>query len=325
MTSMNKHYMQPSNHESRHDSDLRSPIPYHVSMAAQQCGYDPGDHCQDLPPGLHAEEDGFEISSLMHKMEGMEQRVGLIHSHHNQIESRLRDRIDELERNVRHLMKDHGRQSWEDSAESTGDTDNSSSLTHKLPMKLIGDLDQKEIRIQNCLVSRLIGKSGNTIKMIKQKTRVHKIEIVRDGGESRVRIIGSRQAIDQAVAQVQDILLGKLDAVGVSCERIQVSSKSGIDIIGNKGSRVKQLQEQFGVFISVKPNEEPDVCEVEVTGDHAKVLQAVQELRIKYCMPELVNPEEQSGQPKSDEKMTSQIHSHVPDTQGTRPQDHEPP
>ena len=62
------------------------------------------------------------------------------------------------------------------------------------------------------------------------------------------------QAIKKAVVQLQNVLDGKTQSDGLPCEKFKDTGKAGIDLIGPKGSRVKEIQDLHSVFICVKQN-----------------------------------------------------------------------
>ena len=82
-----------------------------------------------------------------------------------------------------------------------------------------------------------------------------------DGKASRVQITGSTPAIKKAIGQLQDVLEGKTETVGLLCEKFKVTRKAGLSLIGPKGSRVRSLQEPQNVFICVKQDMETEEAE----------------------------------------------------------------
>ena len=48
------------------------------------------------------------LGKIIERMGVTEERVGLVHAHHGKVESRLKERVEELEAGMRQLKKNHG-------------------------------------------------------------------------------------------------------------------------------------------------------------------------------------------------------------------------
>ena len=210
------------------------------------------DHCEDQE-GLHGKiiKDILQKIELMNqKVEEVSARVGMVHGHHSLVQGKLREKLDDLETDMRQLIKDHAKRTMHDLSDQLTASD------HEQPQEgqkqLTGDLEHEEIMIPRCLVSRVIGRLGSTITSIKRSSGVRRMTVKDDGKASRVQITGSTPAIKKAIGQLQNVLDGKTESVGLLCEKFKVTRKAGLNLIGPKGSRVKELQNFHLILNTVK-------------------------------------------------------------------------
>lgn len=113
------------------------------------------------------------------------------------------------------------------------------------------DLAAHEVRVEQGFVGWLIGKGGETVRLIKEQTGSTVVidQSTKDQGYSTVRIQASPGA-DHALAMIEQ-KLSQVDALGNNVQEIQVDQQVVGLLIGRGGETVRQIKDMTGASMSV--------------------------------------------------------------------------
>eukprot|EP00092_Neocalanus_flemingeri_P108269 GFUD01139028.1.p1 GENE.GFUD01139028.1~~GFUD01139028.1.p1 ORF type:complete len:238 (+),score=57.41 GFUD01139028.1:71-784(+) len=115
------------------------------------------------------------------------------------------------------------------------------------------------VEVDQQMVGKLIGKSGEKIKALANETGA-RIRVIGDRGEQLVRIIGVKENVEAARDKVVEM---------TKSTKIKVGANMAGKIIGKSGANIRALQDETGASVKVVKN--GDETMVEVIGSDESV------------------------------------------------------
>lgn len=179
-------------------------------------------------------------------------------------------------------------------------------------MESSGD-SKNTIYVDSAAVRRIIGKGGANIRDLESRSEASiKVSRDRDGDQVAVNVFGNAEQVAMATKLIEDISLRSDydDDQGRggprSSETIQVDSRDVGRIIGSRGSRVRQLQDDSGAKIDVSRDNRGSKVDVEISGTPEQIAKAKQYIQDELSASDYSNGYD--GGDRGGSKVTTTMH-----------------
>jgi len=152
-----------------------------------------------------------------------------------------------------------------------------------------GDIVEDHMDLPKQATGKIIGTGGKQVAEIRQKTGTQ-VDIDKSGSSCRVRIVGTKQNIEEAKKLIAQIAEAPAPAAenlpGVAGELMEIPKNSVGRVIGAGGARIQELQERSGAKIDIDRSTEK--CMVRFAGSADAVAKA------KVLVTEVLNGTDRS-------------------------------
>ena len=88
------------------------------------------------------------------------------------------------------------------------------------------DFVEEEITVLNRDVPVIIGVKGRRVQAVKRMAGLRKLEVHNDTDGARVKLKGTRKEVQEATEIIEDIIEGKLQAIGEVSSTMRIAAES---------------------------------------------------------------------------------------------------